>query len=168
MTNVKGPQAGQPIMLLHYERWLLANLFGFVDRKTGKRRFRQASIWVPKGNGKTTLAADPWPLGHLHRGEGGAEGYSAAVSRTQARSPSTWRKAHHRKDANFRTRYRVRSTSIDLQPRPRSSFKALCSNAKALDGLNVHFAVLDEIASHRPSAVYDSLITATGKRTSRC
>jgi len=54
---VKGPEAGQPIRLMDFQYWLLANLYGFVDRNTGMRRFRQASVWVPKGNGKTTLAA---------------------------------------------------------------------------------------------------------------
>ena len=41
----------------------------------------------------------------------------------------------------------------------------ISSDAKALDGLNLHVGVCDEIASHKTSAVYDVLLTATGKRT---
>src|SRR5215831_12012 len=41
---------------------------------------------------------------------------------------------------------------------------AISSDAKALEGLNVHFACLDEIASYRSKAVYDVIITAMAKR----
>jgi len=38
------------------------------------------------------------------------------------------------------------------------------SDAKALDGLNLAVAVCDEIGSHKTSEVYDTLLTAMGKR----
>jgi phage terminase large subunit-like protein len=38
------------------------------------------------------------------------------------------------------------------------------SDAKALEGFNLHFGVLDEIASHRSKAVYDVIITGMNKR----
>ena len=165
MTNVKGPQAGEAIELLPYQRWLLANLFGFVDRKTGKRRFRQASIWVPKGNGKTTLAAILALGVTFGEQEGGAEGYSAAVSRSQASIAFDTAKQMAEKTAGFRRRFGIQiNVNAITQPNTGSSFRALSSHAKALDGLNVHFAVLDEIGSHKTSAIYDALITATGKR----
>jgi phage terminase large subunit-like protein len=41
---------------------------------------------------------------------------------------------------------------------------AISSDAKALDGLNVHFAVLDEIANHRSKGVYDVIIAGTATR----
>jgi hypothetical protein len=50
------------------------------------------------------------------------------------------------------------------QPRTASSFLPLSSDAKSLDGLNVHFACLDEIGSHRTARVYDIILTALGKR----
>ena len=51
-----------------------------------------------------------------------------------------------------------------FQPRSASSFLPLSSDAKSLDGLNVHFACLDEIGSHRTARVYDIILTALGKR----
>ena len=165
ITNVKGAGAGEPIKLIPYQKWLLANLFGFVERKTGKRRFRQASIWVPKGNGKTTLAAILGLSVTFTEGEGGAEGYSAAVSRTQATIAFDMAKAMAEKTQGFRQQFRVKVNAHSIsQAGTGSTFKALSSHAKALDGLNVHFAVLDEIGSHKTSGIYDVLITATGKR----
>ena len=165
MTNVKGAGAGEPIKLIPYQKWLLANLFGFVERKTGKRRFRQASIWVPKGNGKTTLAAILGLSVTFTEGEGGAEGYSAAVSRSQATIAFDMAKAIAEKTPGFRRRFRVKVNAHSIsQAGTGSTLKALSSHAVALDGLNVHFAVLDEIGSHKSSAIYNVLITATGKR----
>lgn len=165
MQNVKGPQAGQPIKLLPYQKWLIANLFGFVDRVTGKRRFRQASIWMPKGNGKTTLAAILGLDVTFAENEGGAEGYSAAVSRDQAGIAFDAAKQMAEKTPAFRRQFGVEVHAKAIaQVRTGSSFKALSTNAKALDGLNLHFAVLDEIGNHKTSAVHDALITAMGKR----
>jgi phage terminase large subunit-like protein len=45
-----------------------------------------------------------------------------------------------------------------------SKFVSISSDAKALDGLNVHCAVCDEIGSHKNASVYDVLLTALGKR----
>ena len=67
-----------------WQLWLLANLYGFIARDTGIRRFRQASVFVPKGNGKSLTAAVLALYTTVLEEEGGAEGYSAAVSREQA------------------------------------------------------------------------------------
>src|ERR687898_981473 len=88
MPNIKGPEAGRPLRLMPWQRFVFANLFGFVERGTTTRRFRQAVVFVPRGNGKTTLAA---PIGlylTFVEGEGGAEGYAAAVTRHQDRTAS--------------------------------------------------------------------------------
>jgi phage terminase large subunit-like protein len=165
MVNVKGPKAGEQIALLPFEKWLLINLFGFVARATRVRRFRQASIWIARGNGKTTLAAVVALFVTFTEGEGGAEGYSAAVSRSQATIALDMAKVMTDKNPEFRRHYGVQVNANTLsQAGTGSSLRALSAHAKALDGLNVHFAVLDEIGSHRSSAIYDVLITATGKR----
>jgi phage terminase large subunit-like protein len=56
-------------------------------------------------------------------------------------------------------------TNAIFQEHSASRFVPISSDAKALDGLNVHCAICDEIGSHRTSEVYDALITAMGKRS---
>ncbi|HEX7199255.1 MAG TPA: terminase large subunit, partial [Dongiaceae bacterium] len=85
LPNIKGPQAGDPIRLMPWQLCWTANLFGFVERETGWRRFRQASIWVPRGNGKSTWLAPLAVYCAFAEGEGGAEAYAAAVTRDQAK-----------------------------------------------------------------------------------
>ena len=165
LHNVKGPEAGQPIRLMDWQLWLISNLYGFIERNTGIRRFRQASVFVPKGNGKSLTAAVLALATTFLEDEGGAEGYSAAVSRDQARIVFDLCKVMTQRESDFRRRFGIEVKVNALhQARTASRLMAISSDAKALDGINVHFAVLDEIASHRSAAVYDVVITAMGKR----
>jgi phage terminase large subunit-like protein len=165
LPHVKGPKTGEPIELLPFQKWLLANLFGFVERATGRRRFRQASVWMPKGNSKSTIAAILGLYCTFTEGEGGAEGYSAAVSREQAKIAFDIARPMVLKTPEFAKAFGIEVTAHAVaQVATMSSFKALSSATKALDGLNVHFAVLDEIGSHRNAAVRDALLTACAKR----
>src|SRR5580692_1369714 len=54
LPNIKGPEAGKPLRLMDWQRFVYANLYGFVEAGTKVRRFRQAFVAVPRGNGKTT------------------------------------------------------------------------------------------------------------------
>jgi phage terminase large subunit-like protein len=165
MPNIKGPEAGRPLRLMAWQRFVFANLFGFVERGTATRRFRQAVIYVPRGNGKTTLAA---PIGlylTFVEGEGGAEGYAAAVTRDQARILFEAAQNMVRRSPGFRAAFGVGVGANAIhQERTASRFAPVSSDAKALDGLNVQVAVCDEVASHKTSEVYDVLLTAMGKR----
>src|SRR6516165_10308985 len=165
LPNIKGPQAGDPIRLMPWQRCWTANLFGFVERETGWRRFRQASIWVPRGNGKSTWLAPLAIYCAFAEGEGGAEAYAAAVTRDQSKIVwSTAAEMLRRAPAPRRRLGIEQSVHAIFQPRSASSFLPLSSDAKSLDGLNVHFACLDEIGSHRTARVYDIILTALGKR----
>lgn len=165
LRNIKGPEAGQPIELLPWQIWLLCAIYGFVEVGTNLRRFRQASIWVPRGNGKSSLAAVLALYTTFLENEGGAEGYTGAVSRDQARIVFDLAKAMSQADADFRREFglQLRDRAIS-QARTSSRLMPISSDAKALEGLNTHFAVLDEIASHRSKAVYDTITTSMVKR----
>ena len=165
MPNIKGPLADQPIRLMDWQKLVFANVFGFKSREDDSRRFRQGVVYVPKGNGKTTVSAPLALYMTFGEGEGGAEGYAAAVTRDQARI--LFETAQHmvRRSADMRERWGVGVlTNSIFQERTASRFIPISSDAKALDGLNVAVAVCDEIGSHRTSEVYDALSTAMGKR----
>src|SRR3954453_20766488 len=165
MPNIKGPEAGHPLRLMSWQKYVFANIFGFVERGTTTRRFRQAVVYVPRGNGKTTIAA---PIGlylTFVEGEGGAEGYAAAVTRDQARILFDAAQHMVRRSTEFRSTFGIGvGANAIYQEATASKFVPVSSDAKALDGLNVQVAVCDEIASHRTSEVYDVLLTAMGKR----
>jgi phage terminase large subunit-like protein len=148
-----------------WQRFVFANLFGFVERGTTTRRFRQGVIFVPRGNGKTSFAAPMALYVTFMEGEGGAEGYAAAVTRDQARILFDVAREMVRRAPQFRARFGVEAGAKAVyQVVSASKLAAVSSDAKALDGLNVAIAVCDEIASHKTSEVYDILLTAMGKR----
>jgi phage terminase large subunit-like protein len=165
MPNIKGPEAGKPIVLMPWQKFAYANIFGFRERATGARRFRQGAIFVPKGNGKTTISAPLAMYITFGEGEGGAEGYAAAVTRDQARILFDTAQNMVRRSPEIQANWGVgvRVNAI-FQERSASRFIPISSDAKGLDGLNVAVAVCDEIGSHRTSEVYDALTTAMGKR----
>jgi phage terminase large subunit-like protein len=165
MPNIKGPEAGHKIVLMPWQKFVYANIFGFRERDTGARRFRQGVVYVPKGNGKTTISAPLAMYMTFGEGEGGAEGYAAAVTRDQARILFDTAQHMVRRSPDMQREWGVgvRVNAI-YQEHTASRFVPISSDAKALDGLNVAVAVLDEIGSHRTAEVYDALMTATGKR----
>ncbi len=165
LSNIKGPLAGMPLRLMPWQSYFYCAVFGFVARGTTIRRFQQASVWVPRGNGKSTVVAPLALFSAFVEGEGGAEVYAAAVTRDQAKIVWDAARDMAQRSPQFRRKFGIDVGAHALtQAASASSFKSISSDAKALDGLNVHLAVLDEIGSHKSSAVYDVVRTAMGKR----
>lgn len=165
MPNIKGPEAGMPLRLMPWQHMVFCNLFGFVERGTTTRRFRQGVVYVPRGNGKTTIAAPIALYLTFMDGEGGAEGYAAAVTRDQARILFDAASNMVKRAPEFRSRHGVESAANAVfQLGTASKLVPISSDAKALDGLNVQVAICDEIGSHKTGEVYSVLLTAMGKR----
>ena len=85
----EGDQAGLPFDPLDWQWEVAARLFGWV-RPSAKfnrlvRRFRKASVWVPKKNGKSPFGASVGIYLMAFDGEPGQAVYSAAKDGVQAR-----------------------------------------------------------------------------------
>lgn len=164
--HIKGPLAsrGENIKLEPWQIFALTTVFGWVDAD-GHRRFRRVYIEVPRGNGKSALSS---PIGLYMLaldGEAGAEVYSAATTRDQARIVFRDAQAMARKMPQFRKRFGVDVTAqAVMQLKTSSSFKALSADGHTLDGLNIHLAIVDELHAHKSRDVYDVLETGIGKR----
>jgi phage terminase large subunit-like protein len=78
----KGFKAGEPLVLTDWQRWLMDALL--ERNEAGRRRYRRALIGLPRKNGKSLLGS-ALALYGLFVGERGAEVYSAAGDRQQAR-----------------------------------------------------------------------------------
>ena len=165
MPHIKGPEAGKNLVLAPWQKFIYLNVFGWKDKETGFRRFRSTYTEVPRGNGKSTMVA-PAALYMLSAdGEGGAEVYSAAVTRDQARIVFNAGRTMALRRAAFLKRAGVTTYQNSVaQDKTASMFQPLSSDARTLDGLNIHLAILDELAQHKTREVYDVIETATGKR----
>lgn len=153
---------------LRLEAWqcfILTTVFGWVHVDTGLRRFRRVYTEVPRGNGKSALTAPIALYMTAMDDEPGAECYVAAVSRDQTRHVFETAQQMARKTPEFLKRYGVEVAAHSItQAESASFFRSLASKVNSLDGLNIHFACIDELHAHPTREVYDSLDTGTGKR----
>lgn len=165
LPHIKGPLAGQNIRLEGWQCFILTTVFGWRKRSTGTRRFRRVYIEVPRGNAKSTLSSGVGLKAAFADGEGGAEVYSAATTRDQARIVFKDAQAMARRRPELCRELGVEVLAHDIvQTSTASKFTALASDSNSLDGLNIHFAAVDELHAHKTREVYDVLETGTGKR----
>lgn len=180
VPHVKGALAGKPIKLMAWHVFILINLFGFVipliDEMTGEqmldedgdtilvRRFRTAYDEVARKNAKSTLSSGIGLYMTGADGEGGAEVYSAATTRDQARIVFDDAKNMIKKAPRSLGRLFGHVKLNIHQERSASKFEPLSSDANNLDGLNIHCGIVDELHAHRTRDVWDVLETATGAR----
>jgi phage terminase large subunit-like protein len=164
LPHVKGPLAGEPIKLEPWQVFILTTVFGWV-KPDGKRRFRRSYIEVPRGNAKSTLSSCVALYMLAADREGGAEIYSLATTRDQARIVFGDAQAMARKSPGFRSRFGVEVGAHNLHVLATGSkFEALSAEGSTLDGLNIHFGCVDELHAHKTRTVYDVVETGTGKR----
>ena len=164
LPHVKGPLAGEPIKLEPWQVFILTTVFGWV-KPDGKRRFRRSYIEVPRGNAKSTLSSAVGLYMLAADGEGGAEVYSLATTRDQARIVFGDAQTMARKSPGFRSRFGVGVGAHNIHVLSSGSkFEALSAEGSTLDGLNIHFGCVDELHAHKTRTVYDVVETGTGKR----
>ncbi|EAW0247187.1 terminase large subunit [Salmonella enterica] len=182
VPHVKGALAGQPIELMDWHVFILINIFGFViplvNEETGEavlrndgsgrpvmvRRFRTAYNEVARKNAKSTLSSGVGLYMAGTDGEGGAEVYSAATTRDQARIVFEDAKNMVKKAKPTLGRLFEFNKLAIYQEQTASKFEPLSSDANNLDGLNIHCGIVDELHAHKTRDVWDVLETATGAR----
>lgn len=155
------------IQLEPWQCWVLTTLFGWLD-VADRRRFRVGFVLVPRKNAKSTIGAIVSLFMLTSDGESGAECYSAATTRDQAKvvGEIVWEMARRSKAFcdYFGVRVGAKTTMTLSVPATGSKFAPLSADAHSLDGLNISFAVIDELHAHKTRAVYDVIDTATGAR----
>ncbi len=134
--------------LLPWQHFIEANLYGWISRKTGYRRFREGIIIVGQGNGKSTMIAGNAAYGLTKDGERGAEVYCLANSREQARIIFNECSEQVKASPVLSRHVRVTKQGI-FYDKTASKFQPLATDSKNLDGRNVHMGVLDEIQEFR-------------------
>lgn len=167
LPHIKGKWARER-RLIELEPWqcfIMTTVFGWVHAETGLRRFKEGYTEVPRKNAKSTLSSGLALFMLSADGEHGAEVYSAATTRDQARIVFDDAKAMAERTPGLRSELGVAIMQHSITVAHRASkFTPLAAEGSTLDGLNVHFAVIDELHAHKTRAVYDVIDTARGAR----
>lgn len=170
MPHTKGKWSAAKSKLV-FESWQVfieANLFGWVKKDTGKRRFREAYEEIPRKNGKSARLAARGIYLFAADGESGAEVYSGATTEKQAFEVfrPAWMMAH--KLENLRSRFGIELSGNQKNPGPMfvmedmSKFETVIGNPG--DGASPHAALVDEYHEHDTDALVDTMQTGMGAR----
>lgn len=164
LSITSGIHAGQPFKLRPWQVEIIEAIYA-VD-ENGRRIKRKVLFTVPRKNGKTQLAA-ALALCHLVGPESEQRGqvYSAAGDRKQAALILRELIAFVRADEALMDRIIIREHSKTLEDVVTgSTYEALSSDAKKAHGLNVSFAIMDELAQWPKRDLYDALTTGGAAR----
>lgn len=170
MPHVKGRWAAKKERL-KYEPWQCfaeCNLFGWVNKKTGLRRFRESYEEVPRKNAKSTRLAARGLYLFAADNEAGAEVYSGATTEKQAYEVfrPAWMMANRLKP--LRERFGIEQAGNPKNPGPMyvmedmSRFETLIG--KPGDGASPHAALVDEYHEHESDHMVDAMQTGMGAR----
>ncbi|ALA98383.1 bacteriophage terminase-like protein, large subunit [Spiroplasma kunkelii CR2-3x] len=161
--HTTGEYNKQNFKLELWQKAFLEALYGFYNKKTNLRRFKEALLIVGRGNGKTALASAIALKSLILDNEANAELYSIATKRDQAKRVYEEMRRMIFINPNLNKILKVKRDKIEFIHN-NSFFQPLSSETKTLDGLNPYFVVLDEVAMMEKRDIYDVMRTATAKR----
>ena len=139
-----GKPLGDPITLEPWQQFVIGSAFGW-KRADGTRRFRQVYLEVAKKNGKTLMAAGVGILLAFFDSEPGAEVYSIATKRDQAKL--VWNDADRMVQKNPGLSRRIRSYALSLTDQTTASFFRPLGrdSGESEQGVNAQGAIVDEL-----------------------
>lgn len=158
-----GEYAGQNFKLELWQKAFIEALFGFYEKETNIRRFKEALLVVGRGNGKSTLASAIALKCLLLDNEKRASIYTVATKKEQAKIIFDEVKSMIRQEEWLNSKLKITRDKIEFL-RDWSHFQPLASEDKTLDGLNPYVVILDELAAMKKRDLYDVIKSATSKR----
>ncbi len=165
LPHIEGRWKTPNITLEPWQSFLLTTTFGWINKETGFRRYRTSYCEVPRKQGKSTWSAGVgiYMLGLDN--EPGAQVYSAAVTRDQAKI--VWSKAREmiRRSPGLRQATGIEHNVQSIFVTENAAwFKPLSSDYGTLEGLDVHCGIIDELHAHKNRFVFDVIDSGTVSR----
>ena len=167
-TKGKWSAKKEQLKLQPWQCFIECNLFGWVHKETGLRRFRTSYEEVPRKNGKSIRLAARGLYLFSADGESGAEVYSGATTEKQAYEifRPAWQMAN--KMSSLRERFNIELTGNAKNPgtmfvtEDMSKFEVIIG--KPGDGQSPHAALVDEYHEHDDDHMVDTMQTGMGAR----
>lgn len=170
------PLRGQPFLLLPYHKFCVYNLLGFYFAGTDERRFKEAFIFVPRKNIKTTFAAAlAWALS-LIESPSGSKVYIVSAALKQSLESFGFLAYNVRRlglsqddDPNgLRILDNNAERSISGSVGEGSIYiNALASNPDQQDSFNANIIIADELHAYKSPKQYNVLKEATKAYTNK-
>lgn len=164
LVHTKGRFAGKPFELAPWQKeGIFRPLFGTLN-EDGTRQYRTAIVGMPRKNGKSQIAAGIALSLLVNDDEPGAEIYSAAADKEQARLVFAEAKRIREYSPFLMKHTRAYRDAIAV-PETHSVYRVLSADAVTKHGLNPHGVILDEFHAQPNRELWDVLTSAQGTRT---
>lgn len=163
-VHTRGDLAGKKFKLEPWQVFFVGQIFGWVSKTEGYRRFNTAHLFVARKNGKSQLAAAIALAMATLDGDGAPQLVTAATKRDQAKEVFDEVCRCIKNSTPLSKRFTVQRSEIKT---PRNGvIKPLSSDANTLDGLNLNLAVVDEFHAMKTADLYRVLASSMGSRKS--
>jgi phage terminase large subunit-like protein len=159
---VEGSRAGQAFELELWQKFILGNIFGWM-RDDGLRRFGEAWIEVGRGNGKSPMASGIGLYCLGFEGEEGAQCFTLATKREQARIIHRTGIRLRDKSPALRGRFLKLRDRLVHEPTG-STFVPLGRDSDTEDGWNPYCALADEVHAWKTGELWDVVASGMVKR----
>lgn len=165
LPHVKGKWAAKAERIdpAGWQCFVVGSIFGWVRKDDGRRRFSEAYIFLPRKNGKSTLAAAIGLYMLTADREFGAEVYSGATTERQAWEVFRPAKTMALKTPELCYRFGVEVRAKSLY-RPEDGGRMEPVIGKPGDGSSPSCAILDEYHEHETNDQYETMVTGMGAR----
>lgn len=162
LKHTKGQWAGQKFNLLGWQRKLIRDVFGTLN-KDGYRQYRTVYCEIPKKNGKSEICGGAELYLTAADGEWGAEVYGAAADKKQAGIVYRAAKAMVHMSPELSERFDIIDSAKRLYyPKTDSYYEVVSSEAYSKHGYNVSGCVIDELHTQPNRDLYDVLTKGSG------
>ncbi len=168
---------GKPFLLEPWQMFIIYNLLGFFISDTNERRYKEAFIFIPRKNGKTSfIAALAWGLALLQR-KSGSTVYIVGAALRQAMQSFEFLKFNLRemgeieffKILDNNASHLIEREFMDGSGQCIGSMKieALAANPDAQDSLNCNIAIADEMHAYKNATQYNVIKEAMKAYTNK-
>ena len=162
--HVKGRGfAGTNIAPEPWQEFIIGSVYGWKSIETGLRRFRVVWCEMGRKNGKSTIAYPAMIHGLVLDDEPGAEVYSLATKKDQAKIVYNLARRAAIKVPEFADVINPYRDKLYIEDTD-SKAEALGHDADTTDGLNPSVVICDEIHKWKSRELWDVIDTATGAR----
>lgn len=159
------PLMNQPFLLADWQMFIIYNLLGFYYKGTDERRYKEAFIFIPRKNGKTSFVAGLAFALSILEAKAGATLYIVAASQKQATESFKFID-HSLAVKGYKKQFKVLDNNAehsisyefkDDNDKPVGSIhiEALASNPDAQDSFNCNIAIADEIHAFKKASQYN-------------
>lgn len=166
------PLQGKPFLLEPFHKYIIYSLLGFKHKGTDMRRYKEAFIFIPRKNIKTSFAAGlAWGIGILER-QSGSKVYIVGSVLKQALESFNFLKHSVKRMGSDTQQFRIidnnneHSISRSFEDGT-FNFEALASNPDRQDSLNCNIAIADEIHAYKSAKQYNVIKEAMKAYTNK-